>query len=86
MKGMLLVLMALVVVGPMAAALAWVICDHHGLSGKDCNNPGQCVNACAAKCPSLQSCYQCCVGFAPDPNAYNACRSYCDDVWTGGGG
>lgn len=71
----------LLVAGVGGGDRAYRLCDHVALQNKTCADPGACINACAAKCRSYESCAQCCQGFGNDPNAYDTCIARCRDVW-----
>lgn len=57
-------------------------CDARGLQDKTCNDPGQCINACANKCTeSYLSCKQCCAAFSVHGESYWSCMDLCFWTW-----
>ena len=59
--------------------------DHHctgdELNRRSCDDPDRCENACAYHCATDRSCRRCCLHFASDPDDYDECNGYCDDVF-----
>jgi len=56
-------------------------CGQQELEGKSCASPGLCTNACARYCAGKSECNWCCLVFAYNQSAYQACRQFCTDVW-----
>jgi hypothetical protein len=66
---------------PPADPVSFRICESGDLVGTTCDNPGQCVNACARWCTASQQCAQCCLSFASSPMAMRSCNAYCSVIF-----
>jgi len=55
-------------------------CTPTELENKTCESPGYCINACAVRCSSKQTCYQCCAQFSGTPSAQAECQRQCDMI------